>query len=170
MEKILVVDDERDNLELIRQVLELEGMVVQCAASGEEALQIILRRSFLLMITDFNMPGLNGLELTLKVREIAPDMPIILSTGDISPEIPQLAAEIGITKVLDKPFHPDELLETVRELVAKQKNRTSSPKETVRKQVGGIRIWSCHNCSTRYEGWSSLNICSKCGYEEKSQL
>ena len=119
MQEILVVDDDRDNLVLVRHLLEYEGMTVYCVSSGEEALREIKKRSFLLMITDLNMPGLDGFELAKKTLEIAPHMPIIMSTGDMSPGIPLLAAEAGIVKVLAKPFRMDEMLEVVREWCGK---------------------------------------------------
>jgi CheY-like chemotaxis protein len=114
-----------DNLMLVREILELEGMTVHCAGSGEEAVSQIESRDFLLMITDLNMPGLNGLELARKALEIAPRMPIILSTGAITPEIPRQAAEAGISLVLEKPFHPDEMLEAVKSVVGNIRIRAS---------------------------------------------
>lgn len=123
---ILVVDDDRDNLGLIKHILELEGVEVHCASSGEEALPKITERTFSLMITDLNMPGMNGLELSRKALEISPQMPIIMISGDISPEITRLAMEIGISKILAKPFHPNRMLATIRGVDGKQRKRASS--------------------------------------------
>ncbi len=117
MKDILVVDDDLKMLELVKRILEREGLVAHCVTSGEEALEKIRERTFSLMITDFNMPGLNGLELSRKGLEIAPQMPIIMDTGGISPKITRQAMEIGISKVLTKPFRPDELLETMRDVM-----------------------------------------------------
>lgn len=114
---ILVVDDEPENLELIRHLLENERITFHCVASGEQAIGKIEQGTFLLMITDLNMPGQNGLDLAKTAREIAPDMPIIMITGSILPELYTLAAEAGIAKVLAKPFHPNQMLETVREVL-----------------------------------------------------
>ena len=117
MEDILVVDDNRIMLELLKRILEREGFVAHCVESGEEALERIKERAFCLMITDFNMPGLDGLELARKGLEIAPQMPIIMDTGGISPEITRLAKEIGIAKVMSKPFLPTELMKTIRDVM-----------------------------------------------------
>jgi len=119
MKEILVVDDDCDCLVLVRLILEQAGMTVHCAASGEEVLPQIANESFSLMITDLNMPRLNGLELARKALAIAPCMPVVLVSGDITAEIPSMAAEAGIVKILAKPFHPEELLETVRSLVVR---------------------------------------------------
>ena len=117
MEDILVVDDDSTMLKLIERILEREGIVAHCVESGEEALKKITERTFSLMITDFNMPGLDGLELSRKGLEIAPQMPIIMDTGGISPEITRLAKEIGIAKVMSKPFLPTELMKTIRDVM-----------------------------------------------------
>ena len=121
MEDILVVDDDRLILEAVKRILEREGIVAHCVASGEEALEKIKERTFSLMITDLNMPGLDGLELSRIGLEIAPQMSIIMDTGKISPKITRLAKEIGISKVLTKPFLAKELLETIREVMGKRR-------------------------------------------------
>jgi len=117
MKNILVVDDDRILLGVLKRILEREGFVAHCAASGEEALEQIKERTFSLMITDFDMPGLNGLELARKGLELAPLMPIIMDTGGISPKITRLAQEIGIAKVLSKPFLVPELMKTIRDVM-----------------------------------------------------
>lgn len=101
---VLVVDDDHMVLALAKIFFESEELEVDCAANGEEALRKIQERPFFMMITDFNMPGMDGLELAAKVRGIAPLMPIFMTSGNASPEIRRLAEEIGIAKVFDKPF------------------------------------------------------------------
>jgi DNA-binding response OmpR family regulator len=123
---ILVVDDDRTNLELIKRALERKGFEVHCATSGEEALPKILKRTFSLMVTDLNMTGLDGLELSRKAFEVSPHMPIIMITGNTSPELICRATEIGISKVLAKPFLLNEMLEAVRCVVENWKELASS--------------------------------------------
>lgn len=120
IEKILLVDDDRDNLNMVRRLLENEQMTVQCATSGDEALWQLEKNNFDLMITDLNMPGMDGLALSRKAAAIAPDMPIVMFTGDICPEVLAKAAEAGIVTVLGKPFYPKEILATIREVSGKQ--------------------------------------------------
>jgi two-component system cell cycle response regulator CpdR len=117
MEDILVVDDDSSMLAAIKRILEREGFVAHCVESGEEAIEQIKGRTFSLMITDYNMPGLNGLELARKGLEIAPQMPIIMDTGGITPVIISMAKEIGIAKVLPKPFLVSELMKTIRDVL-----------------------------------------------------
>jgi two-component system response regulator ChvI len=117
LEVILVVDDDRIVLEVLQRVLEREGIEAHCVVSGEEAVEQVMKKEFSLMITDLCMPGMDGFELTRKVLEIAPQMPVIMDTGSISPKIIRLAKEIGISEVLAKPFHLKELLNTIREVL-----------------------------------------------------
>ena len=126
MKDILVVDDDRIVLGLVKRILEREGFVAHCVESGEEALEQIKEKTFSLMITDLNMPGLDGLELARKGLEIAPQMPIIMDTGRISPKIIRQANEIGIAKVLAKPFLLKELLQTMRIEIGKRSEWASS--------------------------------------------
>jgi two-component system cell cycle response regulator CpdR len=126
MEDILVVDDDSILLGVIKLILEREGFVAHCVESGEEAIEQIKGKTFSLMITDFNMPGLNGLELARKGLEIAPRMPVIMNTGGISPIVKRLAKEIGIAKVLAKPFLPGDLMKTIREVMETRKELATS--------------------------------------------
>lgn len=120
MQEILLVDDDQNFMQLVRNLLVQEGLAVQCASSAEEGLILLKNRAFQLMITDFNMPGLDGLQLARKSREIAPHMPIIMSSGNISPELPRMASKAGIAAVLAKPFGSNELLEAIRGVVGKE--------------------------------------------------
>lgn len=122
---ILLVDDTPDYLWVIKSLLEQEGMSVQCSMSGEEALQFLSEKPFNLMITDMNMPGMDGLSLARKATITAPNMSIIMITGSISQDIPRLAKEAGIVKLLSKPFSSAALLKTVREVTRKQRSADS---------------------------------------------
>lgn len=114
MKCILVVDDDPDYLRLFRNFLVQEGFSVQCATSGEEALSILIDSSIHLIITDLNMPKMNGIELAKKALILLPFMPIILHSGSISPELPLLAEVVGISRVLAKPVNPCAMLEAIR--------------------------------------------------------
>lgn len=114
MKYILIVDDDMDCLEMFRNFLVQEGFSVKCATSGDEALSILKHSTVHLMITDLNMPKMNGIELSKQVSIIMPLMPIILHSGDISPELPLLAEVVGISRVLAKPVNPGAMLEAIR--------------------------------------------------------
>lgn len=127
MKSVLLTDDDPDCQGIVKSLLENEGMTVQCAESGEEALGELRERTFDLLITDLNLPGLDGFGLSKKALEIAPYTPVIMITGDISPGIPRLAEEIGIKKVLFKPFNPTEILAAIRDVAMKQTGKQGRP-------------------------------------------
>ena len=114
---ILIVDDDSDVLEMADYFFKEAGVEVHCVESGSRALEEIQEKSFAVMLTDFNMPGMNGLELAEKVREIAPQIRIIMATGHPSQELSDLAVKAGIVRVLAKPLHLEGLLDLVTELV-----------------------------------------------------
>lgn len=111
---VLVVDDDCDMRTMLRQYLEAEGVTVTCLKSGEEALAEMQVHAYRLMLTDYNMPGMDGLGLAERVSAVAPKMPMAMMTGDISGRFPQLALDAGFVAVLNKPFKPAELIQVVR--------------------------------------------------------
>jgi DNA-binding NtrC family response regulator len=115
--RILVVDDDQDVLEMADFFFSKAGLDVHCAESGEMAFAKILNTSFSAIITDYNMPGMNGVELAEKVREIAPSIPVFLTTGRPSQEIYDLAAQAGIRTIFPKPLHLEKLLDLVNEVM-----------------------------------------------------
>ncbi|SNB45534.1 response regulator [Geobacter sp. DSM 9736] len=117
MKNILVVDDNEDCLSLVKILLESEGMTAECAESGEDALRELSAKAFHLMVTDLNLPGIDGFAIVQQAMEIAPGMPIIMMTGETSPDITRLAVELGIVKVIFKPFTSHEMVTTIRDVL-----------------------------------------------------
>jgi DNA-binding response OmpR family regulator len=111
---ILVVDDDRDNLNLIELFFMCEGYHIDCAGSGDAALKMLETNSFSAMLTDLHMPGMDGLELARRAREKDGRMTILLYTGDDPGEITCAAAEAGISRVFPKPFNLQILLDLVQ--------------------------------------------------------
>jgi DNA-binding NtrC family response regulator len=112
-----VVDDDLDVLEMSDFFFKEAGVEVHCAENGAQALEKIQEKRCAVMLTDFNMPGMNGLELAGKARAIAPSMHIILATGQPSQELSALAAKVGINTVLAKPVQLEALLSLVKEAI-----------------------------------------------------
>ena len=117
--KILVADDEAHILHVVSMKLRNAGYEVFTAVDGEEALELAKAEKPDLVITDFQMPIMTGLELCKALRAIDSlrDIPAVMLTArgfDIGPG--EMAAA-GITAVLAKPFSPREVLERVTELL-----------------------------------------------------
>ena len=80
--RILIVDDEKQIINLLVASLENFNCKIHFAANGVEAYNQIKLKPFDLIITDYNMPKMNGLELTRKIKSIKPSLPILVVTGD----------------------------------------------------------------------------------------
>lgn len=117
---ILFVDDDILFLALLRECFMQRGIVIQCAENGEDALQMIQQRPFAVLLTDLQMPGMDGLELAGKARKLMPDLPIVLCTGAVTPEVCALAEETGIAQVVRKPIRFSELFAIVGDIVSLQ--------------------------------------------------
>jgi DNA-binding response OmpR family regulator len=115
--RILVVDDDLDVLEMADCFFKKAGMDVHCVESGEKALEKILSTNFSAIITDFNMPGMNGIELAEKVRIIAPSIPILMTTGRPSQELSDRATQVGVKMIIPKPLRLEALLNLLKEVM-----------------------------------------------------
>jgi len=111
---ILIVDDDSDVLKMTDNFFKESGMEVHCVGSGSQALEKVREKNYAVMLTDFNMPEMNGLELAEKVREIAPQIRIIMATGNPSQELSDLAIKAGIATVLAKPIHLKSLIDLIK--------------------------------------------------------
>jgi len=120
--KILVVDDEDIVLSSCRLVLEAENFEVLLARSVEQALNIIIKDIPALLLIDVKMPVHNGMYLMKKVNEKWPELPVIVMSGYPTNETIKAAADLGSATFIAKPFTPDELLETVKSVLQKEKN------------------------------------------------
>ncbi|HYM01766.1 MAG TPA: response regulator [Stellaceae bacterium] len=109
---ILVVDDDRDLLDLAPQVLANPGYMVATAESGYEAIRILADRHVDLMVIDVRMPGLNGFELARQARLMRPRIRVLFMSGYAGEfsrgEVPPYAV------LLEKPVRPSELLAAIR--------------------------------------------------------
>src|SRR5438132_3402498 len=112
---ILIVDDERPNLTVLRNFLE-SGYTVHEAQSGPEALQIARKVDLDVVIADQRMPDMSGVELLEELRTFKPDVAGIVLTGFTDP--PAMISAINRARVfrfLKKPWQPDDILEAVRQ-------------------------------------------------------
>ena len=139
-EKILVVDDEEDILELVRHHLNREGYAVRCAESGEEALQGAKSEAVNLIILDLMLPGIDGLEVTrrLKTDPRTQQIPILMlsAKGEESDVVTGL--ELGADDYITKPFSPRILVARVRASIRRQIK--GPPDETAVIQAHEIEI------------------------------
>ena len=115
--KILVVDDERSMRELLEILLLKHGYDVLCAESGVEAVDIIQKQSFDLVITDIRMNPVNGLEVLKKCKTISPRTTVIMISAYASTELAVEAMNEGAYDYFPKPFNNDEILSVISNAV-----------------------------------------------------
>jgi CheY-like chemotaxis protein len=115
-ESILLVDDEELILSSLQRTLRLSGYRVTALQNGQEALEEFSENpdKFDLVITDLTMPGMTGLELSRKIQEKSPDLPIVLCTGFNDVISQQEAKSFGIKELLLKPVGTVELKKVVQ--------------------------------------------------------
>ena len=130
--RLLLVDDEAGILDSLRRLLERDGYVVSCARSAEEALGILQRETFDLLVTDLRLPHLSGLELLRLVRRMSPETEVILMTayGQIEDAVeamkegaydflPKPVKRAALVKTLDKAMERRRLVQENRQLRAR---------------------------------------------------
>ena len=127
MSSILVVDDELSMREFLRILLEKEGYQVSLAVEGTNALQLAQDQPFDLMISDIRMPGMSGLELLAQVKELQPDIGVIMITAFASPDDAVTAMKNGAFDYITKPFNVDEIKRVVRAVLKKRPQVEASP-------------------------------------------
>jgi CheY-like chemotaxis protein len=122
---ILVVDDEPDVADLFRQHFRREARqgtyVMHFAFSGEEALDRLsgeIRPALVAVLSDINMPGMDGLQLLAEIKQRFPDLPVMMVTAYGDEERRRLAAEYGAAEFITKPVDFDQLKAQLRQLPA----------------------------------------------------
>jgi len=115
-EKILAVDDEEDILELLRFNLSREGYQVSCAESGEDALRLARTNPIDLMVLDLMLPGLDGLDVTRKIKNDPKlrHIPIIMLTAKGEEADVVTGLELGASDYVTKPFSPRILIARIK--------------------------------------------------------
>ncbi|MCA9663369.1 MAG: response regulator [Myxococcales bacterium] len=108
--RILIVDDNQELAENLAELLEDEGHTTTTADSGERAIDISGGLDFDLLLSDVRMPGINGVELVIRLRVYRPRLCCLLMSAYSSEELRREAKSAGVAAILDKPLDLDELL------------------------------------------------------------
>ena len=116
-QKILVVDDNDTIRGVVSQMLCRLGFAVLSADSGEKGLALFLKNKFDLVLTDFNMPGMSGINLAHFIKEKSPSTQVVLMTGDDKEVILSRIKGTAVGKALFKPFTLVEMDETIQGLL-----------------------------------------------------
>lgn len=122
-ERILVVDDEEHVRGLFSRILQKEGYEVQCASSGNEAIDKLANDSFDLVVTDLKMNGIDGLDLVKKVKGANQELSFILISGYGTAQTALAAAREGVDVFLMKPIDIAELKSAVKKALRKESRK-----------------------------------------------
>ena len=109
MDKILVIDDEKPTLSMFRLLLEAYGYLVLTAENGTEGLEIFRKEKPAIVITDIKMPGINGLTVLQRIKDIDPKAGVIVITGHGDTDLTQRALEGNAVAFLHKPIKKEAL-------------------------------------------------------------
>lgn len=114
-EKVLLVDDEPEFLEVMAERMEARGMNVVTATSAQEALELITKESFDAVVLDFMMPGMNGIDTLRKLKDDKPELQIILLTGYATVEKSVEAMKLGAMDFMEKPADIEKLTAKIKQ-------------------------------------------------------
>ena len=122
---ILIVDDSETVRTMVRQTLSGDGYEILEAADGEQGAEVARERDLDLMIVDYNMPGINGVEMIRQVRELPRhrETPIFVLTTENDVDKSREGKQSGATAWMVKPFRSDHLLSGVRMVLAARGGR-----------------------------------------------
>jgi DNA-binding NtrC family response regulator len=115
--RILVIDDDKSARLLLDRVLTRAGHQVVIVDTGEQGLEALERQTYDLIITDKNLPGIDGIELLRKARALHPHLKAIIITGFPTPETKSSAQELGVFSYVTKPFGILDILGTCDEAI-----------------------------------------------------
>lgn len=113
-EKVLIVDDEKDFLDIIAERIRARGMDVSTAPSAEDALRMIEEEFFDVVIMDFMMPALDGFKALKLMKTEQPEVQIILLTGNVPDEKRIEAKALGALDVIEKPPDLQDLIQKIK--------------------------------------------------------
>jgi DNA-binding response OmpR family regulator len=118
-ETILLVEDEEMLNELVKTILETRGYKVIAARDGEEAIEkyTLHQQEIGLVLCDLGLPKVSGDEVLARLRALNPTVRFILASGHIEPEMKSQLLRDGAKAVIQKPYHPNEILRTIRSIL-----------------------------------------------------
>ena len=112
---ILVVDDDPEILNLLWTIINsmATGYTILTCTHGDMALEQAMQQPTPLLITDYHLPGMNGLQLTAALKARAPATRVVLISANITPDMERRARERDVDYLVRKPFHVDPLIQIV---------------------------------------------------------
>lgn len=140
-EKILLVDDEKDFLDVMSERFEARGMSVTTADSAAKALEQVAAGGFDAIILDLMMPGMDGLQALKAIKEKNPELQVILLTGQATVQKGIEAMKLGAMDFVEKPADLDKLTGIIKKAQARKMVIVERNMEEKMKQIVGEKGW-----------------------------
>jgi DNA-binding response OmpR family regulator len=141
MPRVLLIDDDRELLELLGDYLQRDGFSVTCATDGYSGLKAVLSDTPEIVVLDVMMPGTNGMQVLTQIRTLSP-VPVLMLTakGDDNDRI--MGLELGADDYVPKPCTPRELAARLRAILKRSQNATTEKQDArVPITVGTLTLW-----------------------------
>jgi len=141
--KLLFIDDEQTFLKYLAKRLVLDGFNVKTTFSGEEGVEAAAKEDFDVAVVDLQMPGIDGIEVQKRLKDLQPELPCIVLTGHGSVENALESGKYNAFKFLSKPVDMDTLIKTINsayDFRIQQEKESSGPdsSQSGRKSKGAI--------------------------------
>lgn len=114
---LLIVDDEPGITHILNLLLKKHISQIKVASNGREALELVKAEHFDAVVTDINMPEMNGLDFLANVRYLGLETPFVILTAFADKENTREALRLGATDFVDKPFEPENIISILRKTV-----------------------------------------------------
>lgn len=139
MERILVIDDELETCEMIKDILEGAGYNVCIAVSGREGINLVKQRSPDLIICDVVMEGINGIGVLTGLKSMKIQIPVIMISGYGTHDMVVQALELGAVDFIAKPFKPKNILDTVKKVIEINRMPVHEREKVLKSELSPIR-------------------------------
>ena len=140
-ERVLLIDDEKEFLEVMSERMQNRDIDVTTASSAREALALVEKESYDAIILDLQMPEMDGLQALERLKAINPDLQVILLTGHATVEKGVQAMKLGATDVLEKPADIQTLTEKIRKAHARKIILVEKENEAKIRAILGSKAW-----------------------------
>jgi signal transduction histidine kinase len=169
--RLLIVDDEESFIELCMDILQEEGYAIDQARNGKEALALLEKKEYQVVVSDINMPVMGGIDLLKTAKPSHPDVEFILMTAFGGLQSALEALRFGAYDYITKPFTRDWLLVTIRRCLEKQRltlELRAAQGELIKKEklaaLGAMAGWLAHRMR------NPLNVILMCSQYLKSKF
>ncbi len=131
MSKLLIVDDEENIREVVREYAEFDGYEIEEAGDGMEAISMCRKNDYDLIIIDIMMPKLDGFSACKEIKKIKPDIPVIMMSARSEEYDKLFGFELGIDDYVTKPFSPKELMARVHAVLTRSRGAAKNAEQSV---------------------------------------